>query len=559
MINKFFRSKYLLISGIVILYLSVFAPYILYNGFIVDDWGILYAGSKHASYFYIFGTYFPFMTFRPLQPLFFSLVVFFKDHAIIYNLINLVFYLGGFFLLAHLMRCVLGRLYFYIMLMILPFSVISNTWLFSALSLMGSNFSLLLWSLSLLFLYRHALTNRAIHYIFSYLFILIGWLIYDQIIFLTLCNVFFPIYVYFSNHEYRFKTLVIKIMQYSFPLVIVAAMILSYQRIVVPELGGQNLSRFAFTEHMFYNIPGNLAIYLGKISLQLPVLLMTSFRYMSIESLWNYVIPVIVMFTCFIGLVISRRKDSAAGIRFPGLVTGFFILFVFFNFLLFILSGYPFEFGRYLNRAMHGVWISLAMLMAYLTTRVFHSYVRYLSLLIMVMILLAFITQRDIYNRSYQLQRRIMNDCITMVNKDKEFKSGGIILANVPAYFTRNYNNEIIFSQPWDFGAALALYSKDHIKEAIPFTVQSIREGQVKVINDSVLVNGWWKKRIEGLWYYEYNIRNQRSELRRINNTDEMKKLLFEELFLENLNAYNQPDYERVRVDPPSWIWNLLR
>lgn len=61
------------------------------------------------------------------------------------------------------------------------------------------------------------------------------------------------------------------------------------------------------------------------------------------------------------------------------------------------------------------------------------------------------------------MQIAILQNAQTLINKES-LAQGATLMADVPHYLNNNFNDEIVFSQPWDFGAAIALATNNQIK-----------------------------------------------------------------------------------------------
>jgi hypothetical protein len=281
---KTFLSRTLPVIFMILLYLAVFVPYLLYNGFIMDDWTVVNIGYYNTTYCSTVKSWFPFLTMRPLSSLFFGLAFFFKLNPFYYNLVNLGCYFSGLLILSYCLRKLFGGKTAYLFLLISPLCVISNVWIFSAPNLIPPNFSIFLWSLSLFFIYRHTISQKKFYYYLSYLLILLGWLIYDMIIFLTVCNIFLPVYIYFRDHDYTFRLFIKKAMKNIIPVLIITAIMVFYQKIITPMIGGQDISRLKLNISTLYLLPGTIANYILALLLQFPILLLTSFKYLSADN-----------------------------------------------------------------------------------------------------------------------------------------------------------------------------------------------------------------------------------------------------------------------------------
>lgn len=541
---KKLNSKYFPVIILFLFHLSIFLPYLLSNGFIVDDWGIINTGEINSTFGTRIVTYFPYLTFRPLSAVLYGLTVFLKFNPVFYNLLNFIFFMTGLFMVSLTLKKIFGCFSSYIFLLIAPLSVISNTWIFSAATYYPCNFSIILWGLSLYLLYLHSGRNSTLFYYLSHLMVLLGCLIYDTIIFLTICNIFLPVYLFFRDHTFSTKTFLFKLLRNAIPIFIIVLLIFFYQNIIVQRIGGENLSRLNFHMHVVYQLPGYLFSYFKVLLIQFPLLLMTSVTFISSENILQYLLPVSLLLLILYKVNFGEfRKIESPPIHYVVLV--FLVFFVLFQFFLFLLSGYPFQIGGYENRTMHGLWIMLTLFIAITAARLNSTKFNTLLFLFAGFLSIALITQREFYSQSYKLQVKILNDCISKVKKANEFKKDDKILGNVPLHFAVNFNNEIIFSQPYDWGNALNIFSGRSIVGGLPLNYNSLKDGVITVNDDYLVFAGWYKMDVTRIWYYEYDIVNGNSRLFKISDRDHLNEVLFHDMVTTKLNSYDKPFYQR--------------
>jgi hypothetical protein len=139
---------------------------------------------------------------------------------------------------------------------------------------------------------------------------------------------------------------------------------------------------------------------------------------------------------------------------------------------------------------------------------------------------ISFGVQRDNYIRSWQLQKTILKDVLEKIESEGVTHDATII-GNVPGYLPDNFNNEIVFTQPWDFGAALSLYTNKKIAGGAVLDTRASNFSKPLQLSDGVLaIDRWWKTNTQNLWFYDYDPKTKSSSLVKIPNIDALKKLL---------------------------------
>jgi hypothetical protein len=137
----------------------------------------------------------------------------------------------------------------------------------------------------------------------------------------------------------------------------------------------------------------------------------------------------------------------------------------------------------------------------------------------------SFSIQRDKYIESWDLQLWILQDALTLIQK-QAIGPNASILANVPRYTPNNYNRELVYSQSWDFPAALVLYAQDQVRGGIVVDsrgkdLQNLRiEGEIATVNDQGKID------FTNLWLYDYEPATKRGSLSRLNNPQELQSLI---------------------------------
>jgi hypothetical protein len=140
---------------------------------------------------------------------------------------------------------------------------------------------------------------------------------------------------------------------------------------------------------------------------------------------------------------------------------------------------------------------------------------------------ISFSIQRDNYIQSWQTQMFIIKDIIDLSRKS-EIPKNAIIIGDVPKFVNPNYNDEIVFSQPWDFGAALAIFTKQHVKDGAVIDSRNRAFNNIKASKDTITINGWWVTTTDNLWLYEFNPDTRNGKLSKIQNTESFKTKLNE-------------------------------
>jgi hypothetical protein len=128
---------------------------------------------------------------------------------------------------------------------------------------------------------------------------------------------------------------------------------------------------------------------------------------------------------------------------------------------------------------------------------------------------LSFAIQRDNYIESWKTQMIIISDVLNLIERENT-SNKMVVIGDVPKFLIPNYNDEIIFSQPWDFGGALALFSNGKVRDGAVIDTKRQDFNRLLIKNNDIEINGWWKTGADNLWLYEFNYTQQKGVLSKI-------------------------------------------
>ena len=138
---------------------------------------------------------------------------------------------------------------------------------------------------------------------------------------------------------------------------------------------------------------------------------------------------------------------------------------------------------------------------------------------------ISFEIQRDNYIVSWRIQKLILSDALKLIDQNIDSKNA-VIIGDVPKFLNPNYNDEIIFSQPWDFGGALAIFSNGTVKDGAVIDSNRKDFNRLEISQNQITINGWWKTNTDNLWLYEFDPIIQKGSLSRIRSLDQFKDKL---------------------------------
>ena len=520
LLNNIRQYRKSLLLVVLLIYLCVlYLPLILKGGISVDDWGDLGQNWYCTHFLNCYLDWFPLFSNRPLAPIPIVLsTMLFGIHVKGYLALNSLVYLVSLGLLSYLLNRVIGAIPALGFLMLAAVPVIAMPIVSSPINCLVQNTSFLYWVISLFFLVRYYDTRRFIFYLATYLFLLLSLLTYEIILPLLALTAIFP---YLLHHGKDQKVFIRTLVQFISPIIFIVVLVVIWQKLIAPELFSVVYSRLELSwARTYWGVDGWLAIFYEK----LPNLFVKLFKLYRTQTLW-IIFWAIATFVVIFKLVPRQHKK----VRQVKLLLVGAVLVCLGCYVLFALGGAKeVEIGGYGARILSSTWLALALLLAALLA-VMRGILRkfFIGLLILFTACscAAFVISRDQYIASWQLQQRIIANVMQVI-KNQSITGPIQILADVPQYLDKNFNNEIVFSAPWDFGFALQIFSQGQVTGAA--VIDSARSifHELKLKDQGVLLDGYWTAAPPNLWFYAFDAKTQASALRPLSSSVQLNRQL---------------------------------
>ena len=508
---------FLLLAFIGLLYL----PLILKGGIIVDDWGDIAQSLGCTGFWACYGSWFPMFSNRPLEPLPITLFTFIFGLNIRYYLIaNTTVFLAAIFLLALVVKKISNALTATTFVVFALMPVLAMPIVSSPINGSISNFSYLYWAISLVFLYLYCAPTipkrNVVYYLASYFFLLCSWLTYEVHLPLVVINAFLP---FLLDRDTLLKHPKRYLVQFISPLILVLLIVVGYQKIVAPLLFTVVHSRINLD---VMKIQWSYRTWLDLFYLQLPSLFLKMKGHLSIYSIFTATLA-----ATSLGLATySLRTEKTGGLHL-GFVGCSFLCFIA-CYLVFILSGATtVEGSGYDARFLSSSWIAFALVVsacAYVALR-FSLWTLIPLGLLAFLCTLVFSISRDNYITSWQVQQNILSQALRLI-EEKKVPQNAFILGNVPKYLEHNFNNEIIFSQPWDFGMALSIYTQNLIQGGAVIDARKGDFRNLKMNQGKLILDNYWQAPIERLWVFDFDPKTQLASLNAVSGPGDLQKQL---------------------------------
>jgi hypothetical protein len=513
----------LLIALVGIFLLAAYLPLVLQAGISVDDWGDISHNLDCNSFLACYQSWFPLFSNRPLAPLPITVLTFALGTWYAgYLWINSLIYLLAIGVCAKVMCQILSNSQAITFVVFAAIPMIAMPVITSPINQSTATVSFLLWAYSLAALFSYLQSGKTFSWVLSYVLLLMAFFTYEVILPLLVLTAFLP-WIYDSRTFPFFKPRYWG--QFFLPLLVVLAITWLWQKGIAPQFMEVD-SRLKFSAS---NAIIKLYTFVDVFIRQVPQLFV---RLPAFLSWGNFVFAVLAVFTLAFTYVLAPRVQATSNSAL--LNTQRTRRFVFIAALcfaacsfIFILSNESATAGGYQARGLSSTWFAFAIFLAAVapTQAVLLTVWRILLILFLGLCALSFSVQRGQTIAAWQMQLQIINDANQLI-RDQGLPPKSVVMGDVPHYLNPSYNQEIVFSQPWDFGAALAITNANQIAQGP--VIDSAR-GQLRLLrmeNNQVVALNFGGASLEQFWIYQFDPQIQRGTLTRITTPDQFVKLL---------------------------------
>lgn len=513
--------------GLIFAWILVFAPHILFSGFIVDDWSVVRSGLTRANFWDNYASWFPLFSNRPAAPLILSAVSLLAgSDPQGYIVANLTIWLASLILIAKVFARSFSNRFLAVFLSLATFPSIASTVIFSIGMQSVGVASILLWSISLFLLDRHIQRRGWLCLAVSHLAVLASLLVYEITLPLLVINLVYPaLFV----HGWVKRAFLHYTFTYLLPIFGLLTGILLLQKVVMPSFMPV-YSRL--TPGTFSGSLGSFLSWCWALLVDFPVLIIDSMQWIVMTNPYGVdlkpvaaVVAAIFAFLLFATRVrfsLSTQPIISGDSRRKLLLLSMVLLALVSASLLFVLSGSPAQIGGYGNRGMTSSWILLAMFLAMAADLFRRRGWELLVLVLMVLNAWSFMLQRENYARSWILQNEIAQEVARKIKEINAPVETVSLLGHVPWLVPYSYNDEEVFQNSWDFGGAI--WYADHTLNLNAMPLNPINSKKLK-IGAANLELTYWKADYSNLWFFEFNERRGETRLLRVTDAQTMKAI----------------------------------
>jgi hypothetical protein len=538
-LNKFFfqnlSAKSLLGIFLAAYLLFAYLPLLLNAGISVDDWGDISHNLDCNSFWACYQSWFPLFSNRPLAPLPITVLTFALGTWYAgYLWINSLIYLLAIAVCAKVMRHLLTTSQAITFVLFAAIPMIAMPVITSPINQSTATVSFVLWAYSFAALFHYLQSGKRVSWLLSYFLLLMAFFTYEVILPLLVLSAFLP-WIWDSRTFPVFKPRYWG--QFFLPLIAVLAIIWLWQKGIAPQLMDVD-SRLKFSASQalikLYTFVDVFIRQIPQLFLRLPSFLQ-----------WHHLVfALLATITLVLTYALTPRLQKSSHLsatsnafnlsdasnnpiqrsrRFLVIAALCFAASSF----IFILSNESAVSGGYQARGLSSTWFAFAILLAAISPT--HSALltiwRTLIIIFFGLCALSFSVQRDQTIAAWQLQLQIVQDANRLI-QEQGLPPKSVVMGDVPHYLEPNYNQEIVFSQPWDFGAALAITNSNQIAPGPVIDSVRGKMRQLRLENDQVVALNFGGASLEQFWIYQFDSQVQRGNLTRITTPDQFARLL---------------------------------
>jgi hypothetical protein len=402
----------------------------------------------------------------------------------------------------------------------IPF--ISMPLVVSPINLTDSTLAYLFWAISFYLTYRYCENKSRIAYLSSYFLLVCGFFTYEVFLPLLVINALSPFVLNkesFQGRRWKY------FWEFIAPLIVVLVIVFIWQKIIGPKYY-VIYSRLNFS---WENIIPSLLSWVNIFIIDIPSLFFRSKDYLSTQVVVTSLF--FILSICISCRILGKTKYLVSKSRsFTYFLMCLTCLLG--TSMVLVLSGARDLMGGYGSRGLSSTWMAFAFLcsaMPFMIDAIKRRILKQISTAIAICILffscLSFGIQRDNYIKSWDLQMHLIRDALQLIS-ESNISKGALIFGNVPSRLENNYNNEIVFEAPWDFTVALSIFTNRLISGGPVIDAKNREFHYLRISDGTWDIHGIQKSGFDKLWFYDYQPKDRRGSLEKINSAHHLKSKL---------------------------------
>ncbi len=543
------RKAYVLMAIFVVV---LYGPFVARGGLQYDDWSVDGLSKACSGVVRSVTCYWPGYPDRPLAaPYYAVLSNTFGDWAQGYILVSSAAWLAGVSLIFRLLKKRFGFSLAAPFFFVAALPSVASTVIFSPAMQGIGTMAFLLWALSLSSLDKYVYTKISKYQTFSCLLLLCSLFLYESSMPLFAFNILWPFLVKRGRVTKRYGIEYTK--EYILPVLGVLSIVFIYQKFVVLHFFGY------ISKLRIIDTPGKLDFGLRTLVNDIYVLTLGAASISGWALLRLRTYGLFAVSTLLIGVVATWHvlKSAVPEKRLKRILNsqGYWLLILLATLVAFGIAVLHFAavlpptLVGYNNRGV----LSGAIVIALLSAIVWQKYCSKNRLLAWLWVICflgysaSFTIQRTNFTNAAKERNKLLSGAVTKL-AETEHPAGIFVLADVPIYTDKNFNNETIFSdEVFDWGISLSIRSGIPKLRGISVSPERIARKEVYVEGGNLVVKGM-KIPIDLVWFYS----TLDGKLTKVETANRLG-LLFESISVNHRN-YPAPVDARTRNKLRQWL-----
>jgi len=501
------------IIGLIIV--TIYGPFILKGGFgISDELTNIYERSENF-FTQLSSNYSQTSSVsRPVSVFIGSItIVLFEDISSLYIFFRVSLWIISVVILFYTVKDILGEKEGWIFIFFSFSPIFASAFIASALT----NYILpvFFWALHLLFLVKYCSYGKLVYYCIGYLFLILGILSSEILLPLLVLSSFLPILYSINGRRLPSRSnIYLLIIKFVLPVIVISISFYFFKFYItkgfqtgVDTYGFETITVKSFMQALYFFFSISVGLFL-----QLIAIIPNLFE-------WRIFILFVLITLFFIQLMKNVQYDLNKNKIQSNEKKGKYFIFLSIITLsvctsVFFLSSYPAQtFGHY-NKMMTPAIVPLCLLLSISAGKLLRR--NWLPLVIGFSLIWqsSMLFQIDNFIESWRIRKEVFIDCVLKL-EETNLGNKPHLIANVPFFTQRNYNNEHVFWLSWDFFSGLKFFGSEKLSSAFPFCWQTLVNPDYYSghnINHHLTV----LSEDTNLWYYEYDLQSGISTLKKV-------------------------------------------
>jgi len=419
----------------------------------------------------------------------------------------------------------------------------------------GYELSLLLWALHINILMSYLSKSRMTSYYLSYFVLLLSLFALEYIIGLLVISIFFPVIFKMINKDQPTKNLHYLLIKFITPVLIVCISYFIFKAYIS--------KLFFFTETQIYGF-APFSIKSLFQALYYFITILVEFPMMLIEVIPNlfkwkilFITLCVTLFYFLLGNEFNKIKSNINYKTNDKLYVWIFLISLVSCSSIFLFSGYPSSTFCPYNKMLLPSFVIVSILISYSFSKLLTKRLIVVPTIVSILWISSMIIQVDNFDSAWKLRKIIMYDIKNQL-ETVTFGDNSILIANVPYFLEKNYNNEPVTYTFRSFRAHLQLIGVDKVL-AFPICSRIIMDRTFypghNILNYLSDMN-----ENSNYLYYEYEENSEKGMLKKLGNKNALFEK-FEEIKTHKINYHPIIIREKIRIAFKKLpiVWNVYK